>query len=576
MNNKMNQMKRNEGDKKFNRILGGIIAFAAIIIFSTLRYDFGEDEIFYVCCSYRISAGSIPCIESFTWDFFGILLSPFIKLYTYFTGGTEGILLFCRYIFLLFQVIVSIVVLLLSGKQTRIMFYGIMIYLSVMPYNINTFNTNTIPMASFLLILLILICYEESFYNGLVIGIIFSFAVIANPFYMLLYLVYLAVYIGIRLIRHLFNSTFEIKWFCFETIKGITCGGIIVGCVVLVYYFVNGISLNDIVVFANYVVNSDATHGTSIGLIITKILDCLKVVKRLYLIQLSILFTILILYYSRVKFKFLNIKENIGLFIMISTVVEGFFLFNKAQNAQMAFHSVSHYLIFSLFISLLLYNVIVLKDIKIFYIQIFGMVAFMCSLFATNTGLNTPSVAIAPFVAWIVILVFEHYQNINLMNKIFMYIFYSAFIILLLSIRTYCGWHEPISKCDTFNNRGPTKGIYTTKERWDSINEDYNILDMFDYKNQDIIFEFDDKYHATSFLYLNAKGVGPGQQDKSVSQMYEKYYTLKKDSIPNLVMIYHPENDNTKYLIEMCKDIGYECKNINHIMVYYNKSLLKN
>lgn len=135
----------------------------------------------------------------------------------------------------------------------------------------------------------------------------------------------------------------------------------------------------------------------------------------------------------------------------------------------------------------------------------------MCSLFATNTGLNTPSVAIAPFVAWIAILVFEHYQNINIMYKIFMYIFYSAFIILLLSIRTYCGWHEPISKCDTFNYRGPTKGIYTTKGQWDSINEDYKILDMFDYKNQYIIFEFDDKLHATSFLYLNAKGVGPGQ-----------------------------------------------------------------
>lgn len=569
-------MKRNERDKIFNRIWGGIIAFAAIIIFSTLRYDFGEDEIFYVCCSYRISAGSIPCIDSFTWDFFGILLSPFIKLYTYFTGGTEGILLFCRYIFLLFQVIVSIVVLLLSGKQTRIMFYGIMIYLIVMPYNINTFNTNTIPMASFLLILLILICYEESFYNGLVIGIIFSFAVIANPFYILLYFVYLAVYIGILLIRHLFYSTLEIKWFCFETIKGITCGGIIVGCIVLVYYFVNGISLNDIVDFANYVVNSDATHGTSIGLIITKILDCLKGVKRLYLIQLSFLSAILILYYSRMKFKFLEIKENIGLFIMISTVIEGFFLFYKAKKAQMAFHSVSHYLIFSLFISLLLYNVIVLKGIKIFYIQIFGMVAFMCSLFATNTGLNTPSVVIAPFVAWIVILVFEHYQNINLMNNIFMYIFYSTFIILLLYVRTYCGWQEPISKCDTFNYRGPSKGIYTTKEQWDSINEDYKILDMFDYKNQDIIFEFDDKEHATSLLYLNAKGVGPGQQDKSVPQMYEKYYTLKKDSIPNLVVIYHPENENTKYLIEMCKNIGYECKNINHIMVYYNKSLLKN
>ena len=99
---------------------------------------------------------------------------------------------------------------------------------------------------------------------------------------------------------------------------------------------------------------------------------------------------------------------------------------------------------------------------------------------------------------------------------------------------------------------------------------------LFNYKNQDIIFEFDDKEHATSLLYLNAKGVGLGQQDKSVPQMYEKYYTLKKDSIPNLVVIYHPENENTKYLIEMCKDIGYECKNINHIMVYYNKSLLKN
>lgn len=212
-----------------------------------MRYDFGEDEIFYVCCLYCISVGSIPCIDSFTWDFFGILLSPFIKLYTYFTSGTEGILLFCRYIFLLFQVIVSIVILLLSGKQTRIMFYGIMIYLLVMPYNINTFNTNTIPMASFLLILLILICYEESFYIGFVIGVIFSLAVIANPFYILLYFVYLAVYIGILLIRHLFSSTFEIKWFCFEIIKGITCGGIIAGCIVLVYYFVNGISLNDIV-----------------------------------------------------------------------------------------------------------------------------------------------------------------------------------------------------------------------------------------------------------------------------------------------------------------------------------------
>lgn len=87
-----------------------IFAVASILI-TYQRLYFGvdfTDEAFYVAVPYRFVLGDRPFIDELNLlQTSSFLIFPFIKLYTWLVGGTDGIILFMRHIYLLFTFLIA-------------------------------------------------------------------------------------------------------------------------------------------------------------------------------------------------------------------------------------------------------------------------------------------------------------------------------------------------------------------------------------------------------------------------------------------------------------------------------------
>lgn len=79
-----------------------VLVMVVVVVFTMTRLFFGvdlSDEAYSVAETYMVSKGALPFVNNWSqmpgWT---LLLAPFVKLYTIFTGGTDGIFLFFRFL----------------------------------------------------------------------------------------------------------------------------------------------------------------------------------------------------------------------------------------------------------------------------------------------------------------------------------------------------------------------------------------------------------------------------------------------------------------------------------------------
>lgn len=81
--------------------------FACIIIgivfgFTIIRLFYGaelSDEAYTVAETYMVSRGALPFVNNWSqMPGYTLLLAPFVKIYTMIVGGTDGIVLFFRFL----------------------------------------------------------------------------------------------------------------------------------------------------------------------------------------------------------------------------------------------------------------------------------------------------------------------------------------------------------------------------------------------------------------------------------------------------------------------------------------------
>lgn len=121
----------------------------AVLFLTWRRLFFGvdfTDEAFYIALPYRFSLGDIPIKdEQNIAQFAGVLLMPFTRIFLYFQGNTDGIVLFFRYLHFVFTVLVGLSVFIAIQRTLRwpVALVASVICVVFVPFNIHGLSYNT-------------------------------------------------------------------------------------------------------------------------------------------------------------------------------------------------------------------------------------------------------------------------------------------------------------------------------------------------------------------------------------------------------------------------------------------------
>lgn len=121
----------------------------AVLFFTWHRLFFGvdfTDEAFYIALPYRFSLGDVPIKdEQNIAQFAGVLLMPFMRLFLYLQGNTDGIVLFFRHLHFAFTVLVGFSVFIAIQRILRwpAALMVSVICVAFVPFNIHGLSYNT-------------------------------------------------------------------------------------------------------------------------------------------------------------------------------------------------------------------------------------------------------------------------------------------------------------------------------------------------------------------------------------------------------------------------------------------------
>ena len=192
-----------------------VFALLLILFIGNIFLDTNTDEFHYLATTYRFYLGDAMLVDDWSPEQMNaVLLLPFFTLYHLIVGSNTGIVLYFRFLYL--------------------------IYFCFTPYNVNTLSYNTIPISMFMLIFTIVLKENQSAWDHLFTGIFLAIAVLSNPFCLLLYIAYVLIVIITNIVRKFKaqKNSLDITLH-FRSLGLITLGAALVALVFAIYIFSN-------------------------------------------------------------------------------------------------------------------------------------------------------------------------------------------------------------------------------------------------------------------------------------------------------------------------------------------------
>lgn len=167
-----------------------LMAFSILLVFWKCRYGLANrDEAFYLTIPYRLYQGD--ALFAHEWhlsQMSGVFLLPFVALYHTVTGSLDGIVLASRYLFTVCNLLASLFV---FHRLKRVHLLGAVVasvcLLLFAPYGIMALSYNSIGILSLILCCVLLLTRTKQIETVLA-GIFFAFAVLCNPYLIIVYL----------------------------------------------------------------------------------------------------------------------------------------------------------------------------------------------------------------------------------------------------------------------------------------------------------------------------------------------------------------------------------------------------
>ena len=184
-----------ENRKKVEKvILSCLFIGGLILLIWKIPYGWGAyDEPYYPAIASRFVSGDRPGIDE--WDsgqWSSMLLTPFVMAYMRITGSSEGIIFFFRVLFVIFQTIVSGMIIRMLKRHGITAYIAGVFFLLYVPFNLMAVSYDTIGLQA--MTLSICIFYTKHGVKSrwmIASGFLFACAVLCNPLLAAVYLIVL-------------------------------------------------------------------------------------------------------------------------------------------------------------------------------------------------------------------------------------------------------------------------------------------------------------------------------------------------------------------------------------------------
>jgi hypothetical protein len=469
-----------------------------VIIASYIRIYFGvdfTDESYYVALAYRYVLGDSPFVNELSIVPFAVLTVPFIKLYLWLNGNTDGIILFTRHLYFILTLFLASTVFLVTKKYFPL-------YLSLLIASICiAFNPYMIPNLSYNsmgVVFLTVGCflgigvtlYEHKKTCLFLSGICHGLSVFAYPNLLIPVFVY-------------FSGLFLLNY---RNIRPIFCyilGGLIPAFLLFSLIIHSGI--DDFLFSLNYakaiVGIYQSTNTLSPIKLIIEALSWFYYPKAKFVLLLFI-----------TPFVFKNFKKNKRLFEILCLTIPfiplfglkvGFIESYSALSSRFYMFYLSYgfiYLIFLFFISkrdLLKNREDENKDTLMLYLVWFScFIAGITMAFASGNGFRNLGVGmLGSGIITIMYGNFFLFDNYHVKKTNIIQVLFTSIIILFCVFFQYSGFSQQktiyrdgnITQLTKQVDFGPFKGIYTTPEKNEYFHQLYQDVKLLEIKNSRIL-----------------------------------------------------------------------------------------
>lgn len=179
--------------KYINLAFVGLLILSGIIFIWRAFYGINyNDEMYYADCLYRLFQGDTYLVQDWKVHMMSCIpLYPFYILFRLVVGSNEGVILYLRLLYVVFQLAVALICFLRLKHFGWASFFVSLIYLLFTPFNIVTLSYNTMGLGFAMLTFALLIGPKKHPVRDFILcGICLAFCILSNPFAILLYFVY--------------------------------------------------------------------------------------------------------------------------------------------------------------------------------------------------------------------------------------------------------------------------------------------------------------------------------------------------------------------------------------------------
>lgn len=199
------------------------ILAAAVFLFWKCHFGFGNiDEAFYLTIPYRLFKGDALFLQEWHLSqMAGVITMPIVGGYVTLTGGTEGIVLFMRYVCTAAQVLTAIFLYVRLNKLSRMgALVASLSYVLYIPFGIMALSYNSIAIMALVIASVILITAQKrAALQYVIAGIIYALAVLCCPYLAVVFIAYLMA-VAVILVINKCRKTNKTPDFLLFTPKG--------------------------------------------------------------------------------------------------------------------------------------------------------------------------------------------------------------------------------------------------------------------------------------------------------------------------------------------------------------------
>lgn len=547
--------------KENKKIFAGILCLLFAVFAWRQFYGFNKnDEIFYISTVYRFFQGDAMLVDE--WNnvqLFAFITYPLYWLIRLFHDSNEGIVLIFRMAYLAAQAAASVYCYCRMKRFGWVRILPALFYFVTTPYNINSLSYNTLAFGFVLLTLVTLSCMDEwRLKDSILCGIFTAGAVLANPYVILLFIVYGICCICFTMYgRRYGKETAEALSFKHFLWMGI---GAFAVCVLFFLFVFSRGSLNEILENITYIV-MDTERQKSFG---EKFAKYFIRIHRYYKILVYVTAVLLVLRIADRKKKIVpSIYVAADLLVAIPYVIYYGFFWEMV--------GINYMLVPLAFPGLIAYVVSGKKDRRLFYgWYIPGLFYTLLAHFATNTGILTVSASyMIPSAASVLLIchaVKEQPKTIWL-RYLAGALLAAQFIACIWQRITYV-WgdgHLEYLTCEL--SEGPMKGIHTSEE-----NEQLYLDVLQDM--EDLQLTAEDKLFVVGiapWMYLNTEaecGAYSTWETLETDPLIWTYYEIRQEKLPTVVYCYEYDESilETEFASKFI-NMGYEPEAMRRGMV---------